>query len=200
VPPPLAQQDPSYLTRAVAEEGVTVLQLVPSMLGPFLDDPGVAGCDSLRFLLSGGEALPGPLAERVLARLDTGDAGDAGDFTLGNFYGPSECSIDATSRTCGPGERRSIVPIGLPLDNVRVHVLDAALEPLPLGAPGELFVGGAGLARGYLDRPDLTAERFLPDPGPIAARFRESVSTAPATGCGACPAARSSTWAAWTSR
>ncbi|HZF07267.1 MAG TPA: amino acid adenylation domain-containing protein, partial [Thermoanaerobaculia bacterium] len=166
VPPPLAQQDPSYLTRAVAEEGVTVLQLVPSMLGPFLDDPGVAGCDSLRFLLSGGEALPGPLAERVLARLDTGDAGDAGDFTLGNFYGPSECSIDATSRTCGPGERRSIVPIGLPLDNVRVHVLDATLEPLPLGAPGELFVGGAGLARGYLDRPDLTAERFLPDPWP----------------------------------
>ncbi len=161
VAPPGEHQDPSYLTRTVAAEGVTVLQAVPSMLGPILDDPGVAGCGSLRLLACGGEALPGPLAERAFARLGA---------ELVNFYGPTECAIDATCRPCRPGEGRSIVPIGLPLANVRAHVLDARpdrlgpLVPLPPGAPGELFVGGAGLARGYLGRPDLTAERFVPDP------------------------------------
>src|SRR5205807_1781487 len=80
-----------------------------------------------------------------------------------NTYGPTECSIDATAWHYRPGHPAG-VPIGAPLDNVRVRILDPAGNPMPLGVPGELHIGGEGLARGYLGRPDLTAERFVPDP------------------------------------
>jgi amino acid adenylation domain-containing protein len=152
---PGGHQDPSYLTRTVASEGVTVLQVVPSMLAALLDDPGLAACGSLRRIACGGEALPGSLAAKVFERLDV---------ELLNLYGPTECAIDATTRRCRRGESHGTVPIGLPLTNVRVHVLDEHLQPVPPESPGGLYVGGACLARGYLDRPDLTAERFVPDP------------------------------------
>ncbi len=155
---PGEHRDAAALERAVVEEQVTVLQVVPSMLGPLLDEPGIAARGSLRRLVSGGEALPGPLARQALARLDV---------ELWNLYGPTECAIDATSWRCGAAERRGLprsVPIGRPLQGVRVRVLDRRLELSPLGVPGELCVGGGGLARGYLSRPDLTAERFVPDP------------------------------------
>jgi amino acid adenylation domain-containing protein/thioester reductase-like protein len=151
-------RDAAALARAVVEEQVTVLQVVPSLLGPLLDEPGMAARGSLRRLVSGGEALPGPLAREALARLDV---------ELWNLYGPTECAIDATAWRCGAAERRGLprsVPIGRPLQGVRVRVLDRRQEISPLGVPGELCVGGVGLARGYLSRPDLTAERFIPDP------------------------------------
>ncbi len=152
---PGGHHDPSYLVGTAADEAVTVLQVVPSMLAALLDDPRIAAGGRLRRVICGGEALPSELAERVLARLD---------LELINHYGPTECAIDAGFRPCRREETPGWVPLGLPLANVRMHVLDEVLEPLPLGAPGELWVGGACLARGYLCRPDLTAERFLPDP------------------------------------
>jgi amino acid adenylation domain-containing protein len=152
---PGAHQDPAALTRAVRERKVTVLQLVPSMLGPFLDED-LAG-SPLRRLFCGGEALPAPLHERACQRLP--------GVEVCNLYGPTECAIDVTFHPCGTGAwGGSVMPIGQPVDNVRIHLLDRRLIPVPLGLAGELCAGGAGLARGYLGRPDLTAERFIPDP------------------------------------
>jgi amino acid adenylation domain-containing protein len=152
---PGGQQDSAYLAREVADRGVTVLQLVPSMLGVFLEEPGLAACRSLRRVFCGGEALPPDLRRRFQARLGA---------ELHNLYGPTEVSIDATCWSCPRDEQRATIPLGRPIANVRVYVLDRELSPVPTGVPGELFVGGAGLARGYAGRPDLTAERFIPDP------------------------------------
>jgi amino acid adenylation domain-containing protein len=152
---PGGQQDGAYLAAEIAARGITVLQLVPSMLEVFLEEPGLAGCGGLRRMFCGGEALPPDLRQRFHARLGA---------ELHNLYGPTEVAIDASSWSCPRGERRSTVPIGRPLSNVRLYVLDRGLRPVPTGVPGELYVGGVGLARGYAGRPDLTADRFVPDP------------------------------------
>ncbi|MEA2690884.1 MAG: hypothetical protein QOJ16_271, partial [Acidobacteriota bacterium] len=153
---PGSHQDVGSLLQAVAEREVTVLQLVPSLLAAFLEQEGVRpGCGSLRLLFCGGEAFPGELASRAAGRFDAG---------LCNLYGPTEAAIDATFHFCTPLEERGTVPIGRPLANVQVHLLDAWGEPVPPGLAGELYIGGAGLARGYAGRPELTAERFVPDP------------------------------------
>jgi natural product biosynthesis luciferase-like monooxygenase protein/amino acid adenylation domain-containing protein/non-ribosomal peptide synthase protein (TIGR01720 family)/FkbM family methyltransferase len=154
---PGGQSDSAYLIAEVRRRGITVLQLVPSMLQVVAAEPGLEGCTSLRRLYCGGEALAVELQERVLARLE--------GVELHNLYGPTEASIDATHwqgrRGDGSG---TTVPIGRPLWNVVAYVLDGELEPVPVGAMGELYVGGAGLARGYRGRPDQTAERFVPRP------------------------------------
>ncbi|HYO14087.1 MAG TPA: amino acid adenylation domain-containing protein [Thermoanaerobaculia bacterium] len=153
---PGGHQDAGYLVRAVAEHGITTLQLVPSLLGVFLEEPGVReGCRTLRRLFCGGEAYPAELARRCLATLDV---------EICNLYGPTEVSIDASFHRGPAGPEDTVVPIGRPLDNAALHLLDSAGRRVPPGLTGELFVGGPGLARGYLDRPDLTAERFVPDP------------------------------------
>jgi non-ribosomal peptide synthetase component F/acyl carrier protein len=152
---PGGHQDAAYLAAAVREHGVTVLQLVPSMLRVLLDEPGFARCSSLKRLFCGGEALTGEVQARFFGLHDA---------ELVNLYGPTEVSIDATSWKCLRDDERRVVPIGRPLDNVRVYLLDARRRPVPLGLPGELYVGGVGLARGYHDRPALTAEKFVPDP------------------------------------
>jgi amino acid adenylation domain-containing protein len=153
---PGSHQDVGSLLQAVAEREVTVLQLVPSLLAVFLEQEGVrAGCFSLRRLFCGGEALPGELASRAAGRVDA---------ELCNLYGPTEAAIDATFHRSGPVPERGTVPIGRPLANVQIHLLDAWGEPVPPGLAGELHIGGAGLARGYAGRPDLTASRFVPDP------------------------------------
>jgi len=152
--PPGAHREPAAMAREVRERGVTVLQLVPSVLGPFLDED-LRG-SPLRRLFCGGEALPAPLCERVFERLP--------GVALCNLYGPTECAIDVTFHPCRPGMEEAIAPLGRPLDNLWVRILDRRGQPVPPGQPGELCAGGAGLARGYLGRPDLTAERFMPDP------------------------------------
>ncbi|HVR99547.1 MAG TPA: amino acid adenylation domain-containing protein, partial [Thermoanaerobaculia bacterium] len=158
---PGGHQDSAYLLATVAREGVTILQLVPSQLAVFLDQDGVGeGCRTLRRLFCGGEALPGELVRRVFERIP--------GAALCNLYGPTEAAIDATFHPCppdGPESALPVVPIGQPLANARVHVLDGRGGLLPPGLPGELYIGGDGLARGYSGRPDLTAERFVPDPG-----------------------------------
>src|SRR5262249_56869680 len=81
---------------------------------------------------------------------------------LHNPYGPTEAAVDVTAWTCRPGA--AVVPIGRPIDNVRIYILDARMQPVPIGVPGELYIGGVQVGRGYLNRPELTAERFIQDP------------------------------------
>ena len=152
---PGEHRDPHRIAQLVQEHGVTTLHFVPPLLQVFIDEPLVAECTSLRRLFSGGEALPAELRNRVLAQLPA--------VQLHNRYGPTETAINVTHWHCtaADGERS---PIGRPLGNVICRVLDAQLNPLPAGVPGELCIGGIGLARGYLGRAGLTAERFIADP------------------------------------
>ncbi|MFJ8623278.1 amino acid adenylation domain-containing protein [Kitasatospora sp. NPDC093550] len=152
-----AHRDPAAMLRAVAEHGVTVLQLVPSVLSTLVDQPGLARCTSLRLVFCAGEPLPARLCDRLL---------DQVDVELYNTYGPTECSIDVTAWRYRPEDHARTVSIGRPLDNLRILVLDRDDNLAPVGVPGELCVVGVGLARGYLGRPGLTAERFAPSPFP----------------------------------
>jgi len=152
---PGEHRDPHRIAQLVQEHGVTTLHFVPPLLQLFIDEPLAAECTSLRRLFSGGEALPAELRNRVLAQLPA--------VQLHNRYGPTETAINVTHWQCtaADGERS---PIGRPLGNVICRVLDEQLNPLPAGVPGELCIGGIGLARGYLGRAGLTAERFVADP------------------------------------
>ena len=170
---PGEQRDPHRLVALVQEYGVTVLHFVPALLQLFIEEPAVSQCSSLRYLFSGGEALSTALRNNVFSKLPR--------VALHNRYGPTETAINVTHWHCNTSdENRS--PIGKPLDNVICRVLDEELMLAPIGVSGELYVGGAGLARGYLSashnkkhlgnsinnsssgRAALTAERFVPDP------------------------------------
>ncbi len=153
---PGGHRDPAYLVRTIVEEGITTLHFVPSMLQLFLEAPEVESCVSLQRVVCSGEALPADLERRFFARLAAG---------LHNLYGPTEAAVDVTSWACERGtSRRASVPIGRPVANTQIWLLDPALQPVPVGVPGELHIGGAQLGRGYLARPDLTAAAFIPDP------------------------------------
>ena len=147
--------DPAYLVETIAREGITTIQLVPLLLRALLDEPGLERCASLRRVYVGGEALAAELVERLKARLDV---------EVVNLYGPTETCIQSVIHVAEPPFDAPGVPIGRPVANDRAYVLDEALRPVPAGVVGELCIGGAGLARGYLRRPGLTAEKFVPDP------------------------------------
>jgi amino acid adenylation domain-containing protein len=153
---PATESDVGEIVALCRKHGVTLIQFVPSVLAVFAEADGLEQLVSLRHLVSGGEALPSSLARRVRARLPK--------TTVHNCYGPTEATIDAAFHTCTDDDRGPTVPIGRPIRNGRAVVLDERLEPVGVGVPGELFVGGLGLARGYLRRPELTAEKFIPDP------------------------------------
>ncbi|HEU0076677.1 MAG TPA: non-ribosomal peptide synthetase, partial [Longimicrobiaceae bacterium] len=153
-------RDPEALLALLSRHGVTRIVLVPSLLRALLDAHPRLGerCPRLRLVVTSGEALPPELARRFAEAVP--------GATLLNLYGSSEVSADNThhalrSTDPGPGER---VPIGRPVWNTRVYVLDARMEPVPPGAVGELCVAGVGLGRGYVGNPAATAERFVPDP------------------------------------
>ena len=150
-----AGRDAPGILRTIIRAGVTVVQLVPALLRVLLEEPEIHACKSLRRVFCGGEALPDDLRARTLDTL-------AVEFV--NLYGPTEATIDATAFICTDRPAPLGVPIGRPIANTRVHVLDPSLQLTPPGLEGELYIGGAGLARGYLERPGLTAERFIPDP------------------------------------
>ncbi|MDF0734272.1 non-ribosomal peptide synthetase [Pseudomonas entomophila] len=162
---PGEHRDPQRIAELVQQHGVTTLHFVPALLQVFVQEPRAAGCASLRRVFSGGEALPAQLRDRVLQWLP--------QVQLHNRYGPTETAINVTHWHCQAedGERS---PIGRPLGNVLCRVLDAELELTAPGVPGELCLGGAGLARGYLGRPGLTAERFVPQPDGNGARLYRS--------------------------
>ncbi|HEX2188170.1 MAG TPA: amino acid adenylation domain-containing protein, partial [Longimicrobiaceae bacterium] len=152
---PGAHRDPPALLREVEEEGITVLQVVPTLLRGLLEACGGERRTGLRRLFCGGEALPAELAARAAAALGA---------EVVNLYGPTEACIDATFQVRSGAEPGTTVPIGRPVDHVAAYVLDAGGSPVPPGTPGELYLGGAQLARGYLGRPGPTAERWVPDP------------------------------------
>jgi natural product biosynthesis luciferase-like monooxygenase protein/amino acid adenylation domain-containing protein len=153
---PGGHRDSAYLAELIVRERITTVHFVPSMLQLFLEEPGVERCTSLTRVICSGEALPFELQERFFSRLGA---------ELHNLYGPTEAAVDVTAWACvRGGERRPSVPIGRPITGLRLYVLDERLERQVHGEPGELFIGGVGVGRGYLERPALTAERFVPDP------------------------------------
>ncbi|MFQ3459756.1 amino acid adenylation domain-containing protein, partial [Bradyrhizobium sp. UFLA01-814] len=154
--PPDTHRDPAALVDLIIGARITTVHFVPSMLVSFLDAKSVDRCTSLRRVLCSGEALPAASVHKVRRLLPwTG---------LHNLYGPTEAAIDVTAWSC-PGEfDGAIVPIGRPIANTRVYLLDGHGAPVPFGAAGELYIGGVGVARGYLNRPELTAERFIASP------------------------------------
>ncbi|TDP90537.1 non-ribosomal peptide synthetase [Labedaea rhizosphaerae] len=154
---PGGERDPDAIVTAVRAHRVSTMHFVPSMLGAFLDYLGSTGraaeLSGLRQVFASGEALGLHTIRRFHALLP--------GARLINLYGPTEATVDVSHFPCDGDDR---VSIGRPIDNLRLHVLDRALRPLPPGAPGELCIAGIGLARGYLGRPELTAERFVAAP------------------------------------
>jgi amino acid adenylation domain-containing protein len=148
-------RDPQRLVELIRRDGVTTLHFVPSMLQAFLAHEGIEACESLARIVCSGEALPAEARNDVFKRLPS-----AG---LYNLYGPTEAAIDVTHWTCRTRDNGQ-VPIGQPISATQTHVLDSGLNLVPAGVAGELYLGGVGLARGYLDRPGLSAERFVADP------------------------------------
>ncbi len=152
---PGGQRDSAYLAALIAAERITTLHFVPSMLAVFLDTSRLDECTALRWVICSGEALPPALAMRCRSRLGA---------ELHNLYGPTEAAVEVTAWRCTDTLDETVVPIGRPIANTLCYVLDAHLHPVPIGVAGELHLGGVQLARGYLGRPELTAERFVPNP------------------------------------
>jgi amino acid adenylation domain-containing protein/non-ribosomal peptide synthase protein (TIGR01720 family) len=152
---PGGHKDSEYLINLIIEHNITAIHFVPSMLQVFLLNEGVQRCRTLRRVICSGEALSYELQQRFFSILDA---------ELINLYGPTEAAIEVTCWICQRDGTLNTVPIGRPLPNVQIHVLDSDLRPVPVGEQGELHIGGIQVARGYLNRPDLTAERFINDP------------------------------------
>ncbi|MFE7743332.1 amino acid adenylation domain-containing protein [Nocardia sp. NPDC057455] len=151
---PDGHRDPAYLYRAIDEFRVATAHFVPSMLEAFLADRHVAYRTSLRAVFASGEVLPAALAQRLRALTGA---------RLHNLYGPTEAAVDVTFHEVTDTDTLS-VPIGAPVFDTRLSVLDSRLRPVPVGAPGELYLSGVQLARGYVARPELTAARLVADP------------------------------------
>ncbi len=159
---PGAHRDPSALRRVIEAGRVTTLHFVPSMLQAFVASGELERCTSLLQVMCSGEALPFDLQQQFRQRSSA---------RLHNLYGPTEAAIDVSFWACDEDNARHVVPIGRPIDNLRLVLLDERLEPVPQGVAGELYIGGVGLARGYHARPGLTAERFIADPFGSAERL-----------------------------
>ncbi|MDX5570690.1 amino acid adenylation domain-containing protein, partial [Streptomyces sp. ID05-04B] len=156
-------RDPEYLASLIVDQGVTTAHFVPSMLEAFLSEPSAARCVSLRRVVCSGEALPLHTQQRFFEVF--------GGVELHNLYGPTEASVDVTAWQCERGQSTGVVPIGAPVANTRVYVMDAGLNPVPVGAAGELYLAGVQLARGYAGRAALTGERFVANPFEPGARM-----------------------------
>jgi amino acid adenylation domain-containing protein len=159
---PEGHKDAGYLLDMIRAEAITAIDFVPSLLGVLVDEPGLAACSSLRRVFACGEALPYDLQVRFYERCGA---------ELHNLYGPTETTVYSSHWPCPRIPRDRTVPIGRPVANTQLHVLDQRRRPVPIGVCGELYIGGVGLARGYLNRPELTAERFVTSPFDAAARL-----------------------------
>lgn len=162
VAPPGVHREPGELARIVRERRITAMHFVPSMFGPFLEHPESEGLSIARVFCS-GEALPAALRDRFHARIDG---------ELHNLYGPTEAAVDVTHWPAPPEDRSDPIPIGRPVWNTRMYVLDEARRPVPAGVAGDLYIAGVQLAREYLGQPERTAEAFVTDPfGPPGTRM-----------------------------
>ncbi len=152
---PEGHKDADYLVNTIIEQKITTMHFVPSMLQIFLMARDVEKCASLRQVICSGEALPLELQNRFFARLNA---------RLHNLYGPTEAAVDVTYWECRKDSGLKTVPIGRPVANTQMYILDRGLQPVPVGIAGELYIGGVQVGRGYWNRPELTAEKFIPDP------------------------------------
>ncbi len=152
---PEGHRDPAYLASLIEQTQITTLHFVPSMLRAFLEGADVGGCTSLRYVICSGEALSAELEAHFFAKLGA---------ELHNLYGPTEAAVDVSAWACRPEPGATSVPIGRPIANTQLHILDRQMRVVPIGVTGELYIGGVQLARGYHHRPELTAERFVPNP------------------------------------
>jgi arthrofactin-type cyclic lipopeptide synthetase C len=153
--PPESHKDPQCLKGLIQGSGITRVHFVPSMLQSFLEQLRAGECSSLQQVVCSGEELGVGLQSRCLQVLPR--------VRLSNLYGPTEAAVDVTAWECD-GQERSRIPIGRPIANSRIYVLDGRGQPVPLGVEGEIYIGGVGVGRGYWRRPQLTAERFVRDP------------------------------------
>lgn len=152
---PDGHKDTQYLIDIIRQTQITTLHFVPSMLSIFVADEKSAECTSIKRVICSGEALSYDLKRRFFDRLDT---------ELHNLYGPTEAAIDVTYWQCDKNYAANVVPIGKPIANIQIHILDAFMQPVPVGVNGELHIGGIGLARGYHNRAELTEAKFIADP------------------------------------
>lgn len=152
---PEGHKDPEYVRRLIDDERITRLHFVPSMLQIFLDWIRPGDCRSLRHVVCSGEELPASLQQRCHALLP--------HVRLSNLYGPTEAAVDVTAWECHPDQKHLRVPIGRPISGARIYILDEHNCAVPEGVPGEIFIGGVVVGRGYLNRVTLTAERFVAD-------------------------------------
>jgi len=163
---PEGHKDPRYLEQIIIQERITIVHFVPSMLETFLTTGLNYASLNIQHLVTSGEALSDTLQQAVFAQLPKAK--------LWNLYGPTEAAIDVTYWSCQADHALQTPPIGRPIQNTQIYVLDTSLNPVPVGVTGELYIAGAGLARGYLGRPGLTAERFIANPFEPGARMYRS--------------------------
>lgn len=156
ISPPGAHKDPGALVDLITGNDITTIHFVPSMLQLFLENNDVGKCKSLIRVICSGEALGYDLQERFFKRIDNAE--------LHNLYGPTEAAVDVTYWECNRDDDLNTVPIGYPVANTQIYIVDTKMRPVPIGVPGELHIGGIQVARGYINRPELTKERFIPDP------------------------------------
>ncbi|RAJ26891.1 non-ribosomal peptide synthetase [Pedobacter cryoconitis] len=168
--PPGSEKDPDEIVHAISEKQVTVIHFVPSMLGAFLtaikNKPFSQQLKQLRLVFSSGEALRTEHVQQF-NRLLQNTCGTR----LINLYGPTEATVEVSFYECLPGRNEVSVPIGKPIDNIRLYIVDSSNRMVPIGVPGELCIAGVGLARGYLHNDTLTKEKFIEVPNPLNERF-----------------------------
>ncbi len=151
---PGGHKDSTYLVEVINREKITTIHFVPTMLNVFLDDPGVHTLRSLKRVICSGEVFPVEYVEKFYTLFPVG-------VELHNLYGPTEASVDVTYWACERDSQRHVVPIGKPVANTHIYILDRNSNIVPVGVHGELHIGGIQLARGYINRPELTAEKFI---------------------------------------
>jgi amino acid adenylation domain-containing protein/non-ribosomal peptide synthase protein (TIGR01720 family) len=151
---PEGHLDMPYMTDTIIKNNITILQLVPSLLRMLLEEKNITNCKSLKNIFCGGEALTFDLQEKLFSKLDV---------NFYNLYGPTEATIDSTYFKCDRNYTGRTLPVGKPVYNTKAYILDKYLNPVPAGVPGELYLGGVNIAKGYLNNPDLTNEKFTED-------------------------------------
>ncbi|MGD2090342.1 MAG: amino acid adenylation domain-containing protein [Candidatus Aminicenantes bacterium] len=151
---PGGHKDSAYLVDIIDKQKITTLHFVPSMLNVFLEDPAIQHIRSLKRVICSGEVLPVEYQQRFFKIIGK-------DVELHNLYGPTEASVDVTHWSCSTHDTHNSVPLGRPIANTRIYILDQNSGLVPIGVPGELHIGGIQLARGYLNNPELTAEKFI---------------------------------------